>query len=340
MKILLSSHAFAPSIGGIETCSLDLARAFVKLGHEVRVVTQTPAQQPADDQGLFVLRKPSKRALIQAIRWCEVFWHNNLSLQTAWPVLLVRRPIVITHAGSYCVKPVGVDLALRLKHWTANRSTSIAISRYIANWFKTQSYIIPNAYDVEVFANRAQSWERGGDLVFLGRLVTEKGLDILLQALAHLRTRNLFPRLTIVGSGPELQPMKEFAATIGVQAQVQFVGPKRGLELAEVLNQHKILVVPSRYEEPFGIVALEGIACGCVVVGSKGGGLPEAIGPCGVTFRNGDAGALADAIEHLLRNPEERVQMLAEAPRHLAKFQPTVIAESYLEVFRSVIEKR
>ena len=71
---------------------------------------------------------------------------------------------------------------------------------------------------------------------------------------------------------------------LSLAENVSFVGPKSGDGLAEILNQHQILVVPSRWAEPFGIVAVEGIACGCVVVGSVAGGLPEAIGGCGVNF--------------------------------------------------------
>ena len=339
MKILIASHAFAPSIGGIESTSFDLAKEFCRLGHSVRIVTQTSSSNPEDDRGLPVLRQPGKLALLQAVRWCDVFWHNNLGVRTVWPLLVARRPLVITHAGSYCLEPAGIDLALRFKHAIVNRSTSIAVSQHVADCFKSRSIVIPNLYDIGIFRRRSAELERKRDLIFLGRLVTEKGIDVLLHALNLLRKNDLRPNLTIVGSGPELQPMTALAIALDIQEQVRFVGPKRGEELAQVLNEHKILVVPSRYQEPFGVVALEGIACGCVVVGSHGGGLPEAIGPCGATFPNGNSEELAMALENLLLHPAEQQHMLAAAPAHLARFHPSVIAESYLQVFRSVIEK-
>ncbi|MEO6970615.1 MAG: glycosyltransferase, partial [Chthoniobacterales bacterium] len=158
---------------------------------------------------------------------------------------------------------------------------------------------------------------------------------LLLEALVRLRARNLFPRLTLVGPGPERSAMEQLATRLGLADQVTFLGPKRDAELANLLVQHKILVIPSRYDEPFGVVALEGIACGCVTVGSAGGGLPDAIGPCGLTFPNGDIDALALALEKLLRAPEERRRLTAPASEHLAKFQPAVVAETYLGLFRS-----
>lgn len=313
-----------------------LAEEFHRGGESVKVVTQTPAGE--DEPFPFpVVRRPSLRQLIGLIRWCDIFWHNNLSLRTAWPLLFVRRPFVITHAGSYCGKPVGLDLAARMKHAVVNRASSIAISKPVAACFEADSVIIPNPYDVRVFTNTTPDPARTGDLVFLGRLVTEKGIDVLLHALGLLLAKGLSPRLTVVGSGAELEPMQKLAATVGVQEQVSFVGPKRGAAITEILNQHRILVVPSRYDEPFGVVALEGIACGCVVIGSGGGGLPVAIGPCGLTFPNGDAKALAQAIEKLFRNPKERQRLLASAPKHLARFHPTTVASQYLDKFHAII---
>jgi glycogen synthase len=122
---------------------------------------------------------------------------------------------------------------------------------------------------------------------------------------------------------------------LGLHDQVRFVGAKASVELADILNRHKILVVPSRYDEPFGVVALEGIACGCAVVGSRGGGLPEAIGPCGITFANGDSGGLARALEMLLTQPNEIERLVVNAPDHLAQFRPTLIAQQYLNLFQS-----
>ncbi|MGI8436342.1 MAG: glycosyltransferase, partial [Chthoniobacterales bacterium] len=91
---------------------------------------------------------------------------------------------------------------------------------------------------------------------------------------------------------------------------------------------------PSRYDEPFGVVALEGIASGCVVVGSSGGGLLEAIGPCGLTFPNADIAALTTLLERLLGSPGECARLRAHAPEHLARFHPTRIAQQYLALFQ------
>ena len=311
-----------------------LAEEFIRLGHTVKVVTQTP-DESAERFSYPVIRQPSIGELWSVIKWCDLFWHSNLSLRTLWPALVLRKPVVVTHHGSYCRPPKGIDLLQRLKHAIVQRTTSVAISQAVAACFKTDSVIIPSPYDARKFVDCSPAAKRSGDLIFLGRLVSEKGIDLLLQALALLRTRTLAPRLTIVGSGPDLSAMQQMAERLGLREQVTFAGTKSGAELVSLLRQHKILVIPSRYDEPFGVVALEGIACGCIALGSSGGGLPEAIGPCGVTFPNGDPEALARALEKLLCAPEERQRLAANAPQHLAKFHPTVIAEAYLALFRA-----
>jgi glycogen synthase len=158
-------------------------------------------------------------------------------------------------------------------------------------------------------------------------LVSDKGVSLLLDALKAL---NPTPRLTIAGDGPERAALERQVADSGLDPHVDFVGPQHGEQLATLLRQHRVLVVPSLWQEPFGIVALEGIACGCVVIGSAGGGLAEAIGPCGVTFPNGDVAALANAIRNLLTNPGERARLQQSAPSHLSRFTPRHVAGLYL----------
>lgn len=324
MKILLGSHHFFPSTGGIETVSNLLAREFVARGHEVRVVTQTPSR---GDFPFAVVRRPGAFELIGQVRWCDVFLQNNISLRTLWPLLFVRRPLFIAHQ-TWITNPDGsTGWVHRLKRFVLRRATSFAISEAIAQSLPASSIPVGNPYDDQVFKESpGQSKKR--ELIFVGRLVSDKGASLLLEALKLVKTK---PRLTIVGDGPERAALENQTADSQLNAQVEFAGPRHGAQLADALRGHEVLVVPSLWKEPFGIVALEGIACGCVVIGSAGGGLTEAIGPCGVTFPNGDARSLADAITRLLDDPAERSRLRQNAPAHLARFTPRAVAAVYLE---------
>ena len=328
MRILFSSHVFAPSVGGIETVSRLLADEFARQGHEVRLITQTPG--PAShDADYRVHRKPSAKLLLEAARWCDVFFHNNISLPRAWPLLLVRRPWVIAHHT--WIPESG--LAARLKRRALRYADGcISISNAVASHLETPSQIIPNAYDDSLFRTIA-GVERTRDVVFLGRLVSDKGADLLVAALVRLASEGYRPTATIVGEGPEEAGLRAYVQSAGLSSTVTFAGSRRGPDLVQLLNQHRVLVIPSRWQEPFGVVALEGIASGCVVIGSSGGGLPDAIGACGEVFPNGNSNALASLLAGVLRDPARYTALRRGAERHLSRHSRAQVASEYLNVF-------
>ncbi len=339
MKILVSSHVFSPSIGGIESCSLDLALAFAKLGHEVRVITQTPSDNPKDDHGLKVIRRPGKSALFQAIRWCDVFFQNNISLQTAWPLVFIQKPWVVCTA-TWLRNPDGSPgWGGHLKRFALRFAANVYISKAVRDHVGYPGFWVPNPYDSKTFRLMPEI-QRGGSLAFLGRLVSDKGCDLLVQSLARLRDAGLALPLTIIGSGPEEVALKKLVAELKLEGSVHFAGALRGDALAKELNRHEVLVVPSRWAEPFGIVALEGIACGCLVVGSAGGGLPDAIGQCGVLFKNGDAADLARAIRKIIENQALAARCRQAVPHHLNDHNSETIAGRYLEIFERFFKDR
>ncbi|MCX6967514.1 MAG: glycosyltransferase family 4 protein [Verrucomicrobia bacterium] len=335
MKILLSSYAFYPNIGGIESVSELLANEFVRLGHEVRVITQTPGAD-REEWKFEVLRKPSARGLLRAVQWCDLFFQNNISLQSLWPLLLVRRPWVVTHQTWISRLDRSFGWQDYLKRFFLRAATNVSISRAIAKSLPVGSEIIPNPYRDDLFYPMPEV-AREKDLVFLGRLVSDKGTDLLVEAVHLLKESGLTVSLTVIGSGPEEMGLKAQAKMLGVASQMDFVGPKSGVELAQLLNGHRVLAVPSRWAEPFGIVALEGIACGCVVVGSQEGGLPDAIGPCGLTFSNGSAPELAAAIRESLTDAGRLEQLRVCAQEHLAHHTARAVAAAYLEIFQRVL---
>jgi glycosyltransferase involved in cell wall biosynthesis len=340
MKILMASHLFWPSVGGIETMGLSLAQEWTRQGHSVRVVTQMASGTAAieEDFPFEVVRQPNWRLLRALVKWCDVYFHNNISLQTIWPLLLMGRPWVLAH-HTYISRPDGsLSWQDHLKRLLLYRATNISVSQAVADSLPVPSTVIGNCYRDDLF--RPQEEERMRELVFLGRLVSDKGLDVLVEALALLRRQGVEPGLTVIGSGPEEEALQALSRDRLAPEQAKFVGTRGGENLVRELNAHRIIVVPSRWAEPFGIVALEGIACGCVAVGSSGGGLADAIGPCGVTFPNGDATALAQALGNLLGFEEALGAYRTPAGEHLEKHTPRAVATAYLKVFEGALKRQ
>ncbi|WP_448562189.1 glycosyltransferase family 4 protein [Trichothermofontia sp.] len=341
MKVLVYSPFFYPSVGGLENIMLTLALEFAKLGHQVKVVCYTPSQDStlSQDRITFpfeIVRFPTLAFLLRLTQWSDVFFQGCVSLKGLWPLLFAPRPLVITHQTWYEDLNGNRSWNAKAKLFVSHFATNIAASQAIADVLPVPATVIPNAYRDDLFYT-IPGVERNRDLVFLGRLVSDKGVDLLLTALAQLKQAGLTPSLTIIGSGPEEPLLREQVVTLQLSQQVSFVGTKVGLDLTKLLNAHRIMVVPSRWREPFGIVALEGIACGCVVVGSEAGGLKDAIGPCGVTFPNGDSQALADILKTLLEYPEQLELYYRSAATHLARHHRQVIACEYLKVIESAL---
>lgn len=325
---------FDPSVGGLESVSKILAQKFTAEGNEVRVITQSPGAEIAGAD-YRITRRPSISELIKLLRWCDLFFQNNISLRSLIPALLLRKKVLVVHQTWLLDTRGKMTWNNRLKRLLLPRVTNVAISTAIADQISGHSFVIGNPYEEKTF-RLLPNISRDKSLVFVGRLVSDKGVDLLLRALKLLQNENSSPDLTIVGSGPEEQSLRNLTSELVLDRQVTFVGQKSGAALAEILNRHQILVVPSRWAEPFGVVALEGIACGCVVVGSEKGGLKDAIGPCGLTFANGDIGALALQLQRLLSEPGLQSNLRQGADEHVARFNSDAVTAAYLRIMRKL----
>lgn len=336
MKIMLTSYAFAPSIGGIETTSLCFAEEFARMGHDVCVVTKTGAGDgPNPTRPFRIVRRPSAQHLAALVRWSDIVFQNNISIELAWPLAFVPRPWYIALQGRNLSGPNETMAKFDyIKLFLMRFANVVSISKYIADNIPYPSTIIGNPYDDSVYFPDS-TVPKAVDLVFVGRLVTNKGVDLLINALHMLKKRGLAPNLTIVGAGTEQEALSRQASQLGLAAQIDFLGPKHGAALADEIRKHEIMVVPSRWKEPFGVVALEGAACGCVVLGSEGGGLVDAIGPSGTTFENGNVVQLAEKIALLVTSPDLREQYRRNAASHVAQFTSRAVASKYIELFQS-----
>ena len=331
-KLLLVTGPFYPSVGGVESVVLGLARTFVDSGYDVTVMTLEPGSGQ-DEFPYRVLRKPSPLRTWQEFAQANAIIQVGDGIRLGWPLLLRRFPVLTVHCIWGRPKHSESVTHQRLRTAIIRRSLNVCPSRAMANALDWPCEIIGFPYDENLFHIRAEI-PRDRDVIFVGRLIPEKGADILIEALYQLSTREIRPTATIVGGGPELERLKQQAAEKHLQDQCLFRGWLVGEALVEELNRHRILVVPSRWEEPFGIVALEGIACGCVVVGSDGGGLPDAIGPCGFLFARDSADSLADCLHDVLRDKPKQTEARAQCIQHLRRFTRKAVADAYLEFLR------
>jgi glycosyltransferase involved in cell wall biosynthesis len=309
MRVLVSTYDFAPQIGGTETACLTLCDGLVSRGHDVTVVTSTPAAAGTKDRYPFeVVRLPSLLEQARLVRAHDVLWQNGLCLRLPGLFTSLTPKVFVHHLPPQ---------HLYIQRLVCRTGTNVYISRMMQATIGLPGIVIPNSYDEDIF-RLLPDVPRDLDFAYVGRLVPEKGVDVFIDALARLGSRRF--TATIIGAGPEEERLKAQVDASGVADRVTFPGIVRGDALARLLNRHRVLVVPSRWEEPFGIVALEGAACGCVVVGTQSGGLVEAVGPCGPLVPKEDPQALAAALARLADHPDELAAFRDKAAAHLQRF--------------------
>lgn len=340
LRILFLSHRFYPYVGGIEVNSELLATAFQKAGHHVKLVTWT-AEIGNRTFPFEVIRKPELKTLFRAHRWADVVFENNPCLRLAWPGIFFRKPYVV--ALRTWVARINGEIGIQDKfktHWLKRAAAVIAVSDAVRAKSWPPATVIGNPYRAHLFYMKGDT-KRVADFVFLGRLVSDKGADHAIKAIHRLKQMQLpafdsnGPSLSIIGDGDQLQVLKDMSADLGVTDNVSFKGALSGETLVNCLNQHKYLLVPSVWEEPFGNVALEGMACGCIPIVSDGGGLPDAAGKAGVVFERGNTEALVHAILSVVNNPDYATSLRQAVEVHLDNHHPDVVAKRYL----SIIEK-
>ena len=337
MRILITSFDFAPSIGGIETAGEALARGLASRGHDVTVVTATPGNG-TDNFPFKVVRSPSRGELLKLVRTNDVVWQNHISLRFLWPLLIARKPLIIMH---HLVLETDVGSGPRhgtLKRLACRLGTNAFASEALQKAARLPGPLIYNAYDSANF-RLMPDVPRDRDVVFLGRLQPYKGPDILIDAVAQLANAGTRLSATIIGGGPEDAALKAQAQTLGVADQIEFTGPLRGEALARKLNAHRVMVIPSRGEEAFAITALEGMACGCVIIGARSGGVPEAIGPCGPIIPQNVPVAMVEALKMLLNDEAAYARYKNAIPAHLAKFTPNTLIDEAEKLIATVVKR-
>jgi glycogen synthase len=230
----------------------------------------------------------------------------------------------------------------------------ITCSRYmrghVASVFgirRSKLTVIPNGIDPrdlepvvgDLPALRARFAKPDEQLVLLvGRLVYEKGFHLALDALAPVVKRRGNVRFVVAGTGTAEAELKLQARRLGLRRYGSFVGWVGDDMLHSLYRVAEVVIVPSIYE-PFGLVALEAMASGCLCVVADTGGLREVVpddGTAGIRFPSRDAEALEAVLERFLTDDAARAQVVADARAHVLTFDWGEVARRTLELYAAV----
>ncbi len=173
---------------------------------------------------------------------------------------------------------------------------------------------------------------------YIGRLVPEKGLDTLLQALAETRTSRW--QLTVVGDGPDRERLESMATELRLAARIRWTGALPRDQVPRIWPELDVLVLPSRslgsWNEPVGQVLVEAMAHEVAVLGTAAGAIPEVIGDAGIVVPAGDRAALAAALQELANDGVRRPLAQAGRARAMKYFSDDAIAERTINFWREI----
>ena len=376
MRILLINSEYPPIGGGAGNASKNLAREMTRFGHEVTVVTSRFDSLPNEEfhGGVQIIRIPALRrrldrsgALEQGIFMLSASLYSMRTVRKHRPDivlaffgvpsgavalginLLLGVPYVVSLRGGDVPGFRPYDFALyhrligpllhiiwrRAKVVVANSEGLRELGRSFDN--NVPIDVIPNGVSMSQFKSKDRNWDPAR-LLIVGRVVYQKGIDQLLNALAGLL--DLDWDLTVAGDGPQREPLEKMAHQFGIADRVRFLGWQSKDDLLGKYQQANLFVYPSRHEGMPNVV-LEAMATGLPVIASNIAGNEELVlhGKTGLLVQSDDLSGLREAIRELILAPGRRRKMGATAQKRVEEqYTWANTATQYIEVFENIME--
>ncbi len=248
----------------------------------------------------------------------------------SWQNILRRYPLPFSIGERYTLRNVDYGIA----------GTQSAAEIWRAKGYNGPLAVIPQfGVDPVSFAPTEQRCDGQHFVVgYVGRLVPEKGVDLLIRALAKVPGPW---QLKIIGQGPERAALERLSHDLHVQDRVSFVGHFPSTRMPDFYRELDALVIPSRtllnWKEQFGRVIIEAMACGVPVIGSDSGAIPDVIGDAGLIFPEDDVAALTQHLRTLRSDEALRSQLaLRGRARAVERFTHAQIAAQTVEIYRQL----
>jgi len=347
----------------------------------VTIATPTPADGFDDAPLPFrVVRRPSVGTLWHLVGEADVILLAGPCLVPLAMARAQRRPIAVEHHGYQVICPNGLlfqqphesvcpgyfmrrrygrclrcihtiggwrqavvkVLATFPRRWIcAKAAANIAITRHVAQRIALpRSEVVYHGVPDPGLARNGPSANLA-TFAYVGRLVSEKGIPLLLGAAKILKEEGLRFRVTIIGDGPERNSLEAVARDLGLSDEISFAGYLRGDTLHRAVRDATALVMPSIWEETAGLVALEQMMRGRLVVAADIGGLGEVVDGSGLKFRPGDPRDLAACLRRAVEEPS-LARALGERARRRAvhDFSIARMVDEHVAIFTRLVARR
>jgi glycosyltransferase involved in cell wall biosynthesis len=334
MKILITADPFIPVpptlYGGIERILDMLINVYIELGHEVTLIAH-PDSKP-NKNCRFIPYASDKDSILRN-SWLITQTHLKYKFDVIHSFsrllyLLPLLPFSVAKVMSYQREP---SIAQISKAYKLSKKGSILFtgcSDYISNQIKTvaEAYTVYNGVPIGQF-HFNNELTQDAPLVFLGRIEEIKGTHIAIEL--AIKTNN---RLIIAGNIPkEYQNYFDEKVKPYLNNQIQYLGPVNDIQKNELLRNAKAFLMPILWNEPFGIVMAEAMACGTPVIGFNRGSVPEVV-------EHNVSGFVCNTMEEMIEgiNKLSLISRINVRNRAEQYFSSEVIAHNYLELYKKI----
>jgi glycogen(starch) synthase len=356
MRIAFWTEFYAPLIGGSETIVRLLAEELVRQGHQALVITNSLPGAPDEEdlhgvriRRLAITRAAEQRDLLALRRACvaitnlkRAFAPDVEHVHTTGPMLMVHQmvrrdvpsPVMVSfHLLNESLAPLvnanGSAAALfRQATWILtstdiHRDTLQTLEPALVPKVRTVNYGLP----VPALAPSPLPFEPATLLCF-GRIIPEKGFDLAIRCLPLVRQRHPRTRMVIAGDGVERSRLENLVRELQLDDAVHFAGWVPPQDIPALVNSATMVLAPSRWQEPFGIIVLDGAIMARPVVTTEVGGFRRSAerGLIAALAEPENPAALADAVCALLADPD-RARRSGQSARRV------VLAEHSLPAF-------
>ncbi len=365
MELLIVANAYYPLIGGAETHINNLAKNLAKKGVKVAVyTTYFGAEKATQEENWnnhtikrfsyfnpiipYTLSKELVSAVNERIKAGTIVHLQGYGkgIYDSVAKLCVKRniPYVLTAHGFFHTKKFSFfkNIYERTlgKYLVKNASVCIALTAMQIDKYKSlgakRIEVVPNGVDLNLFKNTKKK-RNAEEILFVGRLSENKGIDILVKAFDKLKKE--FPHAKLRIAGKDWGYKKELDALIkelNIKC-IDFTGEIEQKDLIELYNTCGIFVLPSRYEG-FGIVQLEAMACGAPVIATRAKGASAVIenGRNGILVEPDNADELYNATKKILTDDKFRKRIIANGTKLAQEYSWEKIADKYLEIYKGL----
>lgn len=359
LKICFISTDFPPTLGGVASHAHELAKALVKLGHEVHVLTSlVDGSIPSEvmdginvHRASIIWQKPfytwgMAKYLKKFLATNQIDLIHVHGMRPLEATKGLNIPVIFTNHTSGFLKRLEKPTYLqgRLKSRLKHVAMVLAPSYELCEATKKIGYTGPihfvsNGVDTEKFSARELNALNAEKTFILARRLVEKnGVVVFAQALAKVKGTNF--KVLIAGVGTEQTVMQEIFEKTGIADRVRFIGAVKNSDMPALYKQADYSVLPSFYEAT-SITGLESMASGLPLIGTNVGGIPYLIeeGVTGFLVPSHDAEALAKKMDEVLTFDNQTYIQLsqASAERAKSKFDWTVIAKETEALYQQAL---